>query len=146
AQGGPMEIKRMATHAELKAKRAKFVDALEALNRKLDREGENAADILLFEDIKSKIAVVDGEIERTAQAIAERAARARALASPVATGKPRLNCNLRSFKDTTDKHGRVMRADESAYRFGQWFLAGVLDNPRATEFCRNVGIPVVKAQ
>lgn len=93
--------------------------------------------------IKRDIAETEDSIQRQA-----------ALAGPVleesrraiAAGRRPLYSGLRAFKDYKDDKGNVVRADEQAYRVGQFILAAVFQSPEAAEYCKANGIMLTRAQ
>lgn len=49
---------------------------------------------------------------------------------------------LRAFRDQTTHDGRVVKAEEAAYRAGQWLSASVYGNEKSAKWCREHGIEV----
>lgn len=49
---------------------------------------------------------------------------------------------LRAFKDQTFEDGKTMKAEEAAYRAGQWLAAAVYRKENAMKWCRDHGIGV----
>lgn len=129
------------TIQELRASRAKKVDALAALVEKMNAEAyvEKAEDQTAYDDLKKEIAAFDGKIAR-----AEEANRLKATTAIVVpeTGKGLLparamNSALKNFKGE--------KAAERAFRFGQFALASIFGNEKALEWCKENGIVLQKA-
>lgn len=57
-----------------------------------------------------------------------------------------LYSSLKSFKDIKDDRGTVIRAEEQAYRVGQFILASMFENEKAAGWCRENGIILTRAQ
>jgi HK97 family phage major capsid protein len=47
---------------------------------------------------------------------------------------------LKAFRDMPLENGKTLKAEEAAYRAGQWLLARVYNNEKAQKFCRDNGI------
>lgn len=125
--------------AELRAARAKKIDALSLLVDKMNADDyvADAADQTAYDATKAEIDGFDAKIARVEEANRLKAT----VAKPVETravvpARPR-NSALKNFKGEN--------ADERAFRFGQFVLASIFGNKAAADWCRDAGIEV-KAQ
>ena len=134
--------------SELKSHRRVMLEALTALVAKMCGAGyiENASDLKDHQWLLDEIAAIDVQLPRAEEDLRKRMGRA-----IVAPGqerdhaKPRRGPPLKAFKDGVDERGTLIRAEESAYSFGQFLLATCYDSQPAREWCRSRGI-AIKAQ
>lgn len=127
---------------ELTAKRAEKVDMLDTLNTKMSAEGyvEEEADETVFKEITDEIAALDKQIERAKSVQALKAS----LAKPV-DGQQKVFAQPRK-RMTKLKAYRGEKAEESAYRVGQWIKGFVFNDDDARHWCRENGVLVTRAQ
>lgn len=128
--------------AELRAARAKKIDALAALVEKMNAETyvEAAADQTAYDDLKKEIAGFDAKITRAEEANKLKAT----LGTTVDTNKPETRAAVVrtpvSLKNIVGPD-----AEARAFRAGQFFLASMFGNDKAATWCRENGILVQKA-
>jgi HK97 family phage major capsid protein len=130
------------TIAELRALRAKKIDAMSALVDKMNAAdyAEDAADQAAYDAVKKEIADLETKIERTEQANRLKATLATPAQpglvterSPIITGGNR-SAKLKNFKGPD--------AEFRAFRFGKFMQASVFGNQKAAAWCRENGIEV----
>jgi HK97 family phage major capsid protein len=130
------------TIAELRALRAKKIDAMSALVDKMNAAdyAEDAADQAAYDAVKKEIADLETKIERTEQANKLKATLATPAQpgltverTPIITGGNR-SAKLKNFKGQD--------ADFRAFRFGKFMQASVFGNQKAAAWCRDNGIEV----
>lgn len=131
------------TIQQLRAARAKKIDAFEALVVTMNADGfvETEADTKAYDAAKAEIAAFDAKIARAEEADRLKASVALPVADPIiraglVPARPR-NAALKNFKGAD--------ADERAYRFGQFALASIMGNAKAAAWCRENGYEL-KAQ
>lgn len=130
------------TIQELRAARAKKIDAFEALVAKMNAEGfvEKKEDTEAYEAAKAEIAGFDTKIAR-----AEEANKLKATTTLIVpeTGKSTvvparaMSGALKNFKGE--------KAAERAFRFGQFALASIFGSDKSLEWCKENGIVLQKA-
>jgi len=136
--------------ADLRKKRAAAYDSFKAL---ADKETLTPEEQKSYDDGKQAIAEIDAQIARTleAQDIAARGAvpvegQEQVQRALPAAARPVRYSGLKSFKDFTDSRGVICRAEDQAYRAGQFILATIYDIDEAKSWCRDNGIAITRAQ
>ena len=127
--------------SELRAARAKKVDALSALVAKMNADdyAEDKADQSAYDALKAEIAGFDTKIER--QQEADRLAGT--LARPLDYGTPeerRMQLPPGVFRSSKLKNFTGADAEIRAFRFGMFGLASVMGSEKAAKWCRENGI------
>jgi HK97 family phage major capsid protein len=136
----------MDTTAKLKAKRTALMAAADAAKQRLDAQAIEDPDLILkFEQLKDDIKALDAEIRADTVQRAKRAVPVAYDPTNLPRRHPRRAMNLRSFKDTVDAHGVVVRADEQAFRFGKFLYGTIFNHGPSQDWCRERGI-MTKAQ
>lgn len=127
--------------AELRAARAKKIDALSTLVDKMNAEAyvEDAADQKTYDELKAEIAGFDTKIART-----EEANRLKASTAKPADGGGRITVPARA-KSGKVKNFKGEDADERAFRFGQFAMASIFGSEKAIDWCRENGVVLQKA-
>lgn len=128
--------------AELRASRAKKIDALSALVDKMNADDyvADAADQTAYDATKVEIDGFDAKIARVEEANRLKATVARpadTTSRATVPARPRSGA-IKNFKGDG--------ADERAFRFGQFVLASMFGNEKAGEWCRENGLALTKAQ
>lgn len=129
------------TIAELRAARAKKVDAFEALVGKMNADGyvDAAEDVKAYDDLKKEIDGFDVKIKRAEEANKLKAS----VAVPVDGQRSTVPATARKVAPL--KHISGQDATERAYKMGQWFLGALYEREKAAEWCRENGILIPKA-
>ncbi len=138
------------TIAELRKKRAAAYDSLSALatNKSVFTEDETKA----YETAKKDVTDLDAQIDRAVE-LQELASRSAVLVdgqeqdprAAVTIRRPTYS-KLKAYKDFTTDRGIVVRAEDQAYRVGQFVLATVYGVPEAQKWCKDNGIVLTRAQ
>jgi HK97 family phage major capsid protein len=135
------------TIADLRKKRAAAYDSFKALATKetvLSEEESKNYDVL-----KKEVTDLDGQIDRAVEA-QELAARAAVPVEPEGRAavavRPTLYSSLKSFKSFTSERGVIVRAEDQAFRAGQFILATIFGVEKAQKWCAENGIALVRAQ
>lgn len=141
---------------ELQNARALKMDELEKLNTKMTAPDyvEAEADNTTFNALMGEVNGFDEKIKR-ARLVREMAAKTATPVDaqngggsnlPIQLRRPLYTNGLVAFKDYVDDHGVRVRAEEQAYRCGQWLKAVAFQIPEAAEWCKSNGIPILRAQ
>lgn len=144
----------MATRkSALKEQLAKAVDEIVLMSDKTEEEG---FDNDVYEALEAKIEQLKAQIDR----VEKSEKRAAELATPVpgqqqtqtterfkVPAQPRkVYTRLRAFKDRTAENGTIIRAEDAAFATGMWLKAALFQHDNATEWCKQHGLEVNKAQ
>jgi HK97 family phage major capsid protein len=138
----------MSRKHELKQMLGKVSDEIEAMAGKSDEEGFKQE---IYDALKERFVEINKQLGRVEEA--EKIAAN--LATPV-PGQDRLTPfappsahklygTLKHFRDR-EIEGRTIRAVDQAYTAGMWFKATILGNAAAQEWCKERGVPIMKAQ
>jgi HK97 family phage major capsid protein len=132
------------TIAELRALRAKKIDAMSALVDKMNAAdyAEDAADQAAYDAVKKEIADLETKIERTEQANKLKATLATPAQSGLAVPKSGIALPPGSFRSARLKNFKGADAEQRAFRFGKFMQASVFGNEKAIGWCRENGIEV----
>lgn len=127
---------------ELRAARAKKVDAFSALVEKMNADAyvDVAEDKTAYAALKGEIDGFDTKIDRAIEAN-----RLKATTAVVVGDQVRSTVPARPRKVSPLKYIKGDNADERAFRTGNFFLATMYGNVKANEWCRENGLIVQRA-
>lgn len=130
------------TIQELRALRAKKIDAMSALVDKMNAAdyAEDAKDASDYDAVKKEIADLETKIERTEQANKLKAT----LATPAQAGlvTDRTSIVTAGNRSARLKHFKGPDAEFRAFRFGKFMQAAIFGSTKAATWCRENGIEV----
>lgn len=136
------------TIADLRKKRAAAYEKFAALATKETVLTED--ETKTYGDLKKDVTDLDAQIDRAveAQTLAARGATpvdGQGITLPPAVRRASY-AGLKSYKDFRADNGTTIRAEDQAYRVGQFLLATMFDIPTARQYCADNGIALTRAQ
>lgn len=131
------------TIAEMRAARAKKVDAFAALVATMNADGyvDTPDDTKAYDALKGEVAAFDVRIKREEESNALKAT----VATPVIDVRNPLTVAARPYDNASLKNITGANAAERAFKLGNFLLASIMGNEKAGVWCRENGIILQRA-